>query len=68
MVNYGNGKIYKIERLSDNVLIYVGCTTKEYLSSRLVEHKNKAKQCPNRKVYKLISDNEGWANHQRNSH
>jgi hypothetical protein len=63
MVNYGNGKIYKIERLSDNALIYVGSTTKEYLSSRL-EHKNKAKQCPNRKVYKLISNNEGWENHQ----
>ena len=64
MVNYGNSKIYKIERISDNVLLYVGSTTKEYLSSRLVEHKNKTTKYPNRKVYKLISDNEGWLNHQ----
>ena len=57
MTNYGNGKIYKIERISDNVLVYVGSTTKEYISQRLVEHKRKAKICPNRRIYKLISDN-----------
>jgi hypothetical protein len=59
MVNYGNGKIYKIVRLSDDVVIYVGSTTKEYISQRLVEHKNKAKRCQNRRVYRSISDNEG---------
>ena len=64
MVNYGNGKIYKIERLSDNCVVYVGSTTKKYLSSRLVEHKNKATKYPNRRVYKSISNNEGWENHQ----
>jgi hypothetical protein len=56
-------KIYKIERLSDNALIYVGSTTKEYLSQRLVEHKRKANESPNRKVYKFISENDGWENH-----
>ena len=64
MVNYGNGKIYKIERLSDNCVVYVGSTTKKYLSSRLVEHKNMSIAKPNRKVYKCISDNDGWENHQ----
>ena len=64
MVNYGNGKLYKIVRLSDDVVVYVGSTTKQYLSSRLVEHKNMSKHKPNRKVYKSISDNDGWENHQ----
>ena len=64
MVNYGNAKIYKIVRLSDDELIYVGSTTKQYLSSRLAEHKDKAKRCPNRKVYKSINENGGWENHQ----
>ena len=64
MVTYGNSKIYKIERKSDNALIYVGSTTKQYLSQRLVEHKAKSKRHPNRKVYKSIFDNEGWENHQ----
>lgn len=63
MVNYGNGKIYKIERISDNVLVYVGSTTKEYLSQRLVEHKRKAKRYPKRRIYKSITDNDGWENH-----
>ncbi len=64
MVNYGNGKIYKIVRLSDDVIIYVGSTTKQYISQRLVEHKNKAKKYPNRKVYKSINENGGWNNHE----
>jgi len=64
MVNYGNGKIYKIVRLSDDVVVYVGSTTKQYLCSRLVEHKNKATKYPNRRVYKLIADNDGWKNHE----
>ena len=64
MVNYGNGRIYKIVRLSDDVVIYVGSTTKQYLSSRLVEHKNMSRHKPNRRVYKSIADNEGWENHQ----
>ena len=64
MVNYGNGKIYKIERISDNVLLYVGSTTKEYISQRLVEHKRMSKRKPNMRIYKSISDNNGWENHQ----
>ena len=38
MVNYGNGKIYKIECLTTG-LIYVGSTTKQYLSQRMDKHR-----------------------------
>jgi len=38
MVNYQNGKIYKIEsNLGDKV--YIGSTTKQYLSQRMVSHR-----------------------------
>jgi len=38
MVNYGNGKIYKIESsLGDK--IYIGSTTKEQLSQRMTAHR-----------------------------
>ena len=43
MVNYANGKIYKIECLTTG-LIYVGSTTKERLSQRMVEHRKKYKR------------------------
>jgi len=41
MVNYGNSKIYKIEPICeyDEGDIYIGSTTKEYLSKRFVQHK-----------------------------
>ena len=39
MTNYGNGKIYKIIGNVDDSLIYVGSTTKKYLSQRMVAHK-----------------------------
>ena len=38
MVNYQNGKIYRID---GDGLTYIGSTTKKYLSSRLAEHKCK---------------------------
>ena len=38
MVNYDNGKIYKIEsHLGDK--IYIGSTTKKYLSARMANHR-----------------------------
>ena len=64
MTNYNLGKIYKIERISDNMLIYVGSTCETTLCRRLDKHKQKAKKCPNRRVYKSISDNGGWENHK----
>ena len=41
MVNYSNGKIYKIECLKDGCTdIYIGSTTKEYLSQRMDTHRS----------------------------
>ena len=37
MTNYNNGKIYKLECLTTG-LIYIGSTTKQYLSQRLSHH------------------------------
>ena len=43
MVNYGNGKVYKIEsHLGDK--IYYGSTTKKYLSQRMDKHRNEYKR------------------------
>ena len=64
MTNYNLGKIYKIVRKSDDVLIYVGSTCEPMLCRRFDKHKQEANKHINRKVYKLISDNEGWLNHQ----
>ena len=46
MVNYGNGKIYKIECLSstDENDIYIGSTMKEHLSQRMDTHRTNYKQ------------------------
>ncbi len=38
MVNYNNGKIYMIEDLAGE-MVYVGSTTKDFLSKRMVEHR-----------------------------
>ena len=45
MVNYNNGKVYKIEPICEHEEgeIYIGSTTKDYLSKRMVEHRNKYK-------------------------
>ena len=48
MVNYNNGKIYKIEsHLGDK--IYIGSTTKEYLSQRMDAHRRDYKRWKNGK-------------------
>ena len=39
MVNYGNGKIYKIEHSNGEGDIYIGSTTKDYLSQRMDSHR-----------------------------
>jgi predicted lipase len=38
MVNYGNGKIYKLVS-NESMMYYIGSTTKEYLCQRMVQHK-----------------------------
>ena len=46
MVNYQNGKVYKIIN-ENNEIIYIGSTAEKYLSSRYAKHKLKA---PNHKI------------------
>ena len=46
MVNYQNGKIYKIIN-ENNETIYIGSTVEKYLSTRYAKHKHKA---PNHKI------------------
>lgn len=44
MVNYNNGKIYKIEPINgEEGDIYIGSTTKEYLSQRMDNHRSQYK-------------------------
>jgi hypothetical protein len=45
MVNYGNSKIYKIEPRAEHEPneIYIGSTTKQYLSQRMDTHRNNYK-------------------------
>ena len=52
MVNYNNGKIYKIENLGGD-MCYIGSTTKDYLSKRMVQH---------RAMYKRWLDIDGASN------
>ena len=61
MVNYSNGKIYKIEPIVDHEEdeIYVGSTTKQYLSQRMDKHRNDYKRwkdgkCRKTSVYVLF--------------
>ena len=46
MVNYQNGKIYKIIN-ENNEIIYIGSTAEQHLSQRYTRHKHKA---PNHKI------------------
>ncbi len=43
MVNYNNGKIYKIENMSGDMRS-IGSTTKDYLSKRMVQHRSDYKR------------------------
>ena len=62
MVNYNNGKIYKIVDNTNNN-IYVGSTTKKYLSQRLDKHRGDYKQYLKNKYsyvtsYKILENND----------
>ena len=59
MVNYQEGKIYKIVSNTDDDICYVGSTTKKFLSQRMAEHRNSYKRWKNGKgdlvyLYKLF--------------
>ena len=55
MVNYSNGKIYKIEPIVEHEEgeIYVGSTTKKYLSQRMDNHRNDYNRWKDNKFHKL---------------
>ena len=53
MVNYNNGKIYKIENLGGD-MCYIGSTTKDYLSKRMVEHRCACRRWKTLKGAKII--------------
>ena len=44
MVNYSNGKIYKIVPTNGDDMCYIGSTTKQYLSQRMDFHRNEYKK------------------------
>lgn len=56
MVNYENGKIYKIESLKGNK-VYIGSTTKKYLSQRMDTHRSDYKRWRNNKKGYVTSYN-----------
>ena len=55
MVNYNNSKIYKIEPICDHDEgdIYIGSTTKQYLSQRMDNHRSDYKRWKNNKFTKV---------------
>ena len=57
MVNYSNGKIYKIEPNCEHEEdeIYIGSTTKEYLSQRMEKHRSNYKYWKEGKYGKTYS-------------
>jgi hypothetical protein len=56
-INYNNGKIYKIEPICeyDDGDIYIGSTTKQYLSQRMTAHRAKYNIFKNNKCTKTKS-------------
>ena len=55
-INYKNGKIYKIEPICehDEGEIYIGSTTKQYLSQRVTSHRGNYKRFKDNKVNKRV--------------
>ena len=55
-INYKNGKIYKIEPVNgEEGEIYIGSTTKEYLSQRMTAHRGDYGKWKNGKHGKIMS-------------
>ena len=59
MVNYNNGKIYKIEPKVEHDIdeVYVGSTTKKYLSQRLTAHRGAYNQWKKGQATKVMAYN-----------
>lgn len=68
-INYKNGKIYKIEPIVDHDEedIYIGSTTKQYLSQRMTKHRRhyieykEGKKCSNISSF-ILFDKYGYEN------
>jgi len=58
MVNYQEGKVYKIIPNTDNDICYVGSTCKKHLSQRMNKHKSSYKSWKDGKYYKKTSSYE----------
>ena len=58
-MDYSTSKIYRLQCSSGS--FYIG-STRNVLSKRLCEHKQKSITYPERRVYKHILENGGWAN------
>ena len=56
-INYKNGKIYKIERICehDEGDVYIGSTTKQYLSQRMTAHRANYKSFKIGKYHKIMT-------------
>ncbi len=54
--NYGNGKVHKIEPITDHEEgeVYVGSTTKKYLSQRMDKHRSGYKAWQNGSISKVM--------------
>ena len=56
MTNYSNGKIYKIEPINgEDGDVYIGSTTKEYLSQRMTAHRYDYKRYLDGKYHNVTS-------------
>ena len=57
MINYNNGKIYKIEPICEHEEkdIYIGSTTKKHLSQRMATHRSCYKRWMDNKLNKLTA-------------
>ena len=57
MINYSNGKIYKIEPINgEDGDVYIGSTTKVYLLQRMTAHRSEYKRYLNGKGQNVRSD------------
>lgn len=57
------GIIYKIVKIDDATLFYIGSTFKS-MTQRLANHRYDSARYPERKIYKCIASNGGWENHK----
>lgn len=57
MIDYSKSMIYKIVSNDENALIYIGSTTKKYLSQRMMKHRSSYKLWKKHKASKVMAYN-----------